>query len=104
MRLPKDSNVGQLLAELRGLLPAAYSSAPLRLLEIYMSKIYKVLSAWHNIIRRYAQAFAMQGLALWAEWFQLLCSAALHEMERGSFELWQSVLCFAVLLLSRTQL
>ena len=42
VRLPKDSNVGQLLHELRNLLPAAYKSAPLRLLEIYMSKIYKV--------------------------------------------------------------
>lgn len=42
VRLPKDSNVGQLLSELRHLLPPTYRSAPLRLLEIYMSKIYKV--------------------------------------------------------------
>ena len=43
VRLPRDSNVRQLLAELRGLLPPAYSSARLRLMEIYMCKIYKVL-------------------------------------------------------------
>lgn len=43
IRLPRDSNIGQLLAELRGLLPPAYSSARLRLMEIYMCRIYKVL-------------------------------------------------------------
>lgn len=46
VRLPKDSHVRELLAELRNLLPPAYSTTPLRLLEIYMSKIYKVLLAW----------------------------------------------------------
>ena len=42
VRLPKDSHVRELLSELRNLLPPAYSNRPLRLLEIYMSKIYKV--------------------------------------------------------------
>lgn len=42
LRLPKDSCIEHVLEELRKLLPANYASTPLRLLEIYMSKIYKV--------------------------------------------------------------
>ena len=42
LRLPRDSCVADLLQELRKQLPATHSSLPLRLLEIYMSKIFKV--------------------------------------------------------------
>ena len=42
VRLPRDSCVEQLLAELQRQLPASHASAPLRLLELYMSKIFKV--------------------------------------------------------------
>ncbi|KAL3154338.1 hypothetical protein ABBQ32_013820 [Trebouxia sp. C0010 RCD-2024] len=49
VRLPKDSHVRELLSELRSLLPPAYSSRPLRLLEIYMSKIYKVFDDMDDI-------------------------------------------------------
>lgn len=42
LRLPRDSCVAALLDELRKHLPATHSSLPLRLLEIYMSKIFKV--------------------------------------------------------------
>lgn len=42
LRLPKDSCIGHVLEELRKLLDKSYASTPLRLMEIYLSKIYKV--------------------------------------------------------------
>ena len=42
LRLPKDSCIEHVLQELRKQLPSSYASAPLRLLETYMSKIFKV--------------------------------------------------------------
>lgn len=42
LRLPKDSCIEHVLHELRKQLPSSYASAPLRLLETYLAKIFKV--------------------------------------------------------------
>ncbi|KAA6424444.1 MAG: hypothetical protein FRX49_05656 [Trebouxia sp. A1-2] len=49
LRLPKDSCIEHVLEELRKLLPADYASTPLRLLQIYWSKIYKVFDEKDDI-------------------------------------------------------
>lgn len=42
LRLAKDAVVGELLAELKKVLGAAVGDRPLRLMEVFNSKIYKV--------------------------------------------------------------
>jgi ubiquitin carboxyl-terminal hydrolase 7 len=42
VRLPRDSSVADVLRELGSRLGADYAGRPLRLLEVYHSKIYKV--------------------------------------------------------------